>query len=68
MRRIAMRMRPDEDVGAEAEHSLVPGEVRRRDVVVLVVVLVVVFVHADKLTCKRGCGLGERNILFCGKR
>jgi hypothetical protein len=44
----------DEDVRAEAEHSLMLGKVGRRDVVVLVVALVMMFRHADKLTLQKG--------------
>jgi hypothetical protein len=40
----------NEDVGLEAHHGFAAEKIRRRDVFVLVVALVVVFGHADKLT------------------
>jgi hypothetical protein len=40
----------DEDVRPEPHHGLVSGKIGRRDVFVLVVAFVVMFVHAHKLT------------------
>jgi hypothetical protein len=42
----------DEDVWPEAEHGFVAGKIGGRDVFVLVVAFVVVFVHADQLTLR----------------
>ena len=57
----------DEDVGPESHHGFVPGKVGRRDVFVLVVAFVVVFVHADKLTSQMRCALRGGKIFFCEK-
>jgi hypothetical protein len=55
----------DEDVRFESEHGFVAGKVGGRDVFVLVVAFVVVFVHADQLTWQtRLRAAWGRNILL----
>ena len=57
----------DEDVGFEAHHGFVAGKIRRWNVFVLVVALVLVFGHAHKLTWHCVHPLPGRKIFFRGE-